>query len=147
MFNIEPKHLADFARREEREREKTIPEKKKESVRRYNNLNCFTKSIVMEKRMWCFYLFKLLRYKVLNGVISLKTYEDGEEDMQITTLTATDIKAVTMTPATNRTKALVAIRLGPRGEVRAPMVVVDSCGDKARFSITTAYVHIPVEWI
>lgn len=32
-------------------------------------------------------------------------------------LTATDIKAVTMKPATNRTKALVAIRLGPRAKL------------------------------
>lgn len=34
--------------------------------------------------------------------------------MQSRALTATNIKAVTMKPATNRTKALVAIRLGPR---------------------------------
>lgn len=48
-----------------------------------------------------------------DSTISLKTYQEGEQNMQIRALTATNIKAVTMKPATNRTKALVAIRLGP----------------------------------
>lgn len=48
-----------------------------------------------------------------DGTISLKTYQEGKHNMQISALRATNIKAVTMKPATNRTKALVAIRLGP----------------------------------
>ena len=50
---------------------------------------------------------------LFDSTISLKTYQEGEQNMQIRALTATNIKAVTMKPATNRTKALVAIRLGP----------------------------------
>ena len=48
-----------------------------------------------------------------DSTISLNTYQKGEENMQIRALKATNIKAVTMKSATNRTKALVAIRLGP----------------------------------
>lgn len=87
---------------------------------------------------------KTIKKNIKYGKIEIN--EGEKRNMQIRAFTPSDIKDVTMQPATNRTKALAALRLA-RGHVRSQTVVVDSGGDKACFSINHAYVHTPVQWI